>query len=31
MINFLFGLLLGFVLSNIFYYILEVIDKNDRK
>jgi len=31
MIEFLFGLLVGFVLSNILNYIIEVIDKNDRK
>ena len=31
MIDFLLGLLIGFVLSNAFNYFLEVIDKNDRK
>lgn len=28
---FLFGLLIGFVLSNYINYIIDMVDKNDRK
>jgi hypothetical protein len=31
MTQFLFGLLIGFVLSNVLNYIIEVIDKNGRR
>ena len=31
MIEFLFGVLIGFVFSNVFNYIIEVVDKNGRR
>ena len=31
MISFLFGILMGFVLSNFINYLIDLADKNDRK
>jgi hypothetical protein len=31
MTEFLFGLLIGFMVSNVLNYIIEVVDKDDRR
>ena len=31
MTEFLFGLLIGFIVSNVLNYIIEVVDKDDRR